>query len=274
MVGNRLYTFGKLRKLLEISKKAEVWNNITHELTIEEQLYNIEFTEEGVVYTDPKGNEWLGYVYKKYKSLGKGGVDNYPRMHLYNCGATETWGEESYIFSNTIPIECYNTDEGNKIKILPNIVMCKNCIPIRKNRGWRNFRDAKQYVSYIRANYDLEDSQTVNRWGFTKDWVAVRRETIEEKGCRCEGCGRVLDSVAGRTFLHVYHKDQDRANNDKANLQCLCTRCFCNAKGVERTDALGKHLHGYLVYLGEEKRKTESKPYRKPRYVEQNLFSF
>ena len=277
MVENKLYAFGKLCKSLGIPEKGEVYTTITHELTIEEQLNNIEFTEEGVVYTDPKGNEWLGYVYKKHKALGKGGKDDYPRMHLYNCGATKTWGEESYIFSNTIPIECCNTDENDKIRVLPNIMMCKNCIPCRRNIGWRNYRDAKQYVNYIRANYDLKDSRTVNHWGFTKYWEAIRKKTIEERNCRCERCGEVLDSVAGRVFLHVYHKDRDMANNDKINLECLCTRCFYNSQGIEKTDALKKHLYGYLVYIGEEAWKEEHKPLsdltEKQRKMFPNLFS-
>ena len=88
-----LYAFEKLCRYLHIPSKCNIWQEITKELTIEEQLNNIEFTKEGVLYTDSKGNKWLGYVYKKYKALGNGGKDNYPRMHLCHCGVTETWGK-------------------------------------------------------------------------------------------------------------------------------------------------------------------------------------
>nr|WP_297660370.1 hypothetical protein [uncultured Prevotella sp.] len=258
----KLYDFGKLCAFLKIPKKPKKeYQEITHILTVEEQLHNIEFTEEGVFYTDSKGNKWLGYVYKKYKSLGNGGRADYPRMHLCHCGVTDTWGEEPYVFSNTIPIECFNTSDNNSIKVLDNIEMCKNCIPIRRNNGWRNYRDAKQYVKYIRANYDLKSSQEVNRWGFTKDWQEIREQYILSVEFRCERCGRLLDSVAGITYLHVYHIDRDFTNNDMANLKCLCTRCYCNSWGVEQTDALKKQLYGFEVYLGEKEWEEEWTPF-------------
>lgn len=249
---NVLYGFGELCATLKIPKKGPIWQEITHTLTVEEQLHNIEFTKEGVVYTDPKGNKWLGYVYKKFKALGKGGKDDYPKMHLWNCGVTKTWGEEPYVFSNTIPIECYNTSCFNAIRILPNIEICQNCFPIRKSKGWKNFRDAKQFVKYIRVNYNMESSQVVNCLGFTKDWFEVKEKYLQDKGFRCEHCGRILNSVIGRTFLHVYHVDRDLVNNETVNLRSLCTRCYCNSSGVEMTNALKKKLYAYQVYLGEK----------------------
>lgn len=244
-----LYAFEKLCRYLHIPSKCNIWQEITKELTIEEQLNNIEFTKEGVLYTDSKGNKWLGYVYKKYKALGNGGKDNYPRMHLCHCGVTETWGKAPYIFSNTIPVECYNTNNNNAIKRIDNITMCKNCIIIRKNKRWKIFKDAKLYVKYIRKNYDLEDSQIVNRWGFTQDWSEIRATKLHDANYCCDHCHINLNSVIGNTFLHVYHIDRNLANNDASNLRCLCTECYCNSSDVNVTDALFMQRRAYRIFL-------------------------
>lgn len=247
-----LYDFYGLKDALE-EKGIEVIDNdvytpFIHELSKNEQYNNIEFTEEGVIYTDPKGKKWLGFVYKKYKNFGSGGKDDYPRMHLSVCGVTKIWGEEEYFFSNTLPVLCYDTSNGNKPKRLKNIVMCKSCKTIRKNAGLKIYRDAKEYVEFIKLFYKTEKVYDVTKWGYAKDWNTVKHNFITKKGFTCERCGVKLDNIFTRSCLYVYHIDRVLANNDESNLQCLCVDCYMKSYGVEVTEEMkikSRSLHDY-----------------------------
>ena len=249
----KLYSFEKLdsyiKRLGIPVYHRGVYLPIVKELSIDEQLHNIRFTEEGVEYTDENGKVWLGFVYKKHFAFTKSGKNNTPRMHLCHCGVTDTWGEEAYMFANTLPITVYNSSNDNAPRKLSNIRMCGNCIPIRRNMGWNNYKDAKEYIAYIKSNYNVEEESYVNRWGYTKDWYKVRRDYILSHDYICERCGRKMQGTFLQSCLYVYHKDRDLSNNKEENLQCLCVDCYMKAYGVRETEELKikfDSLHAYL----------------------------
>lgn len=273
-----LYDFSRLersskRKGFKVEHHG-IYIPIVHELSLDEQFNNIEFTENGVIYTDKQKREWLGFVYKKFKNFGNGGKDDYPRMHLCHCGVTDTWGEEEYFFANTLPILCYDTADNNKPKKLDNIEMCKSCTIIRKNKGWKVYRDAKQYVRFVKSLYNLDENFEVTRWGYTRDWNQVRQSYIEKHGYTCEKCGAKLDNVFTRSCLYVYHKDRDLINNKEVNLQCLCVDCYMKAYGVEVTEEMKIKSRSLHDYWEDKPIIQRSKPNKKAEWVQGNLFDF
>lgn len=247
-----LYKFTRLENSLKRNGfKVEhngIYVPIVHELSLDEQYNNIEFAEDGVIYTDDNGREWTGFVYKKYKYIGNGGKDDYPKMHLCHCGVTDTWGEEEYFFANTLPIVCYDTADDHQVREIQNIDMCETCKIIRKNKGWPVYRDAKQYVKYIKSLYSMEETFEVTRWGYTRDWHRVKEDYAEKRGYICEKCGANLSNIFTRSCLYVYHKDRFLANNNENNLQCLCVDCYMKSYGVEVTDEMkikSRSLHDF-----------------------------
>lgn len=144
---------------------------------------------------------------------------------------------------------------------LANIKMCGNCIPIRRNMGWNNYKDAKEYISYIKSNYNVEEESYVNRWGYTKDWHKVRRNYILGHDYICERCGRKMQGTFLQSCLYVYHKDRDLSNNKEDNLQCLCVDCYMKAYGVSDTEELKIKSDSLRAYLnGKVYRSSRNKP--------------
>ena len=255
-----LYPFSKLETKLKL-RGIKVYHDggyrpIIKELSIDEQLYNIRFTYEGVIFTDAHGREWLGFVYKKHFAFYKGGKNNSPRMHLCHCGVTDTWGKEAYMFANTLPITVYNSSDNDRPKQLTNIKMCGNCIPIRRNRGWLVYKDAKEYINYIKQHYKIEETRMVDYWGYTKDWWKVRKDYIQKHNYTCEVCGRRFNGVFLQSCLYVYHKDRELSNNNEANLQCLCVDCYMKAYLIWNnsvTDIKSQSLRAFFngeIYYG------------------------
>jgi 5-methylcytosine-specific restriction endonuclease McrA len=60
-----------------------------------------------------------------------------------------------------------------------------------------------------------------------KDWHTARKTVIEERGYVCEECGHVPPKILTlpTQALHIHHIDCNYLNNNKNNLQILCSNC-------------------------------------------------
>jgi 5-methylcytosine-specific restriction protein A len=68
----------------------------------------------------------------------------------------------------------------------------------------------------------------------TPAWRALRSQIIEERGRRCEECGKTLEDDASPVKLTLDHTVERRDGGEdwsKANLRLLCTRSGGNGAG-------------------------------------------
>jgi 5-methylcytosine-specific restriction endonuclease McrA len=59
---------------------------------------------------------------------------------------------------------------------------------------------------------------------------AIKIRLLEQRGGTCERCG-----YAKIEILHVHHKDQNRKNNDFANLELICPNCHYEEHYLEKS---------------------------------------
>jgi 5-methylcytosine-specific restriction protein A len=60
-----------------------------------------------------------------------------------------------------------------------------------------------------------------NRKFYGREWRRIRRKILQERGYKCEKCGR----TAKDTNLTIHHKDRNPKNNSNDNLIVVCPRC-------------------------------------------------
>lgn len=223
-----IYKFDSLKKFLQSNGiqvgPTKTYQAIVHELTVQEMRENIVFTDEGVRFTDEHGQEWDGYLYKKnFAFYGT----NMPKYHLCQCDAIQTWGRESYIFANTVDIECFNTSAHRSQKV-HNPQLCGFCKNILRRRGVPVWPDADSLIKAVKSGMteepDLFSSQ-VNVLGNTDNWEEVKQRYLEKVNYTCENCGVHIDSPLDHRYLECIHLDGHRENNLSRNLKCLCPTC-------------------------------------------------
>lgn len=57
-------------------------------------------------------------------------------------------------------------------------------------------------------------------------WPRIKNQIIEERGRKCEKCGWAKPHpLTGEAPVQVNHKDGNRQNNDRTNLEILCPNC-------------------------------------------------
>jgi hypothetical protein len=73
---------------------------------------------------------------------------------------------------------------------------------------------------YIRK--DLEELKTIGR---------IRERLFEERGRKCEICGWAkVNPFTGIVPVQMNHKDGDRTNNKRSNLEIVCPNCHSMTK--------------------------------------------
>jgi len=58
---------------------------------------------------------------------------------------------------------------------------------------------------------------------------AIKLRLLEERGKKCERCG-----YSKWEILHIHHKDRDRNNNDRNNLEIICPNCHYEEHSSEK----------------------------------------
>jgi len=227
-----LYLFEKLSvKLSELGypeSQSTGFKIIKRDLTLEESEGNIEYKSDGI-YLKIDGKEYKGYMYLKSANIGTYG---YPKFHITNCqtiiqqknqGSFD--GRYFWHNSNTVTIQ----DRGNNGEVHKDVclALCNYC---RAQANIIDYDDTTGFF-YLLDNDEREDinkEYEVDIFGYTLDWQKISTQYRKEKEYTCEKCGIKIEVQSDRRFIHVHHRNGDKLNNSKSNLECLCILCHSN----------------------------------------------
>lgn len=126
---------------------------------------------------------------------------------------------------------------------------------------WNAFTPALYFERYAarigRLPIHTETSAPLNV--YSPDWSVVSRDYRASVEWRCEGCGSDCSPSTMRKNLHTHHRDGNKANNRRANLQALCERCH-----AEQPDH--QHMRYPLPSIPADLVAESRDPYRAGRY--------
>lgn len=223
-----LYTFTNLaQKLTQLGYPEGTESGfrvIKRDLTHEERAGNIDFRQDGV-YLKIDGQEYKGYMYLKYADISRYG---FPKFHVTNCrtildqrASGRFDGRYFWHNSNSVSIE----DRSNgEIHENVNLGLCNYC---RNQSSISDYLDTEGFFSLLdlQEQEDLNQEYEVDIFGYTLDWQKISREYKREKDCTCESCQIKIVIPADMRYMHTHHKNGDKVNNRRNNLECLCILC-------------------------------------------------
>lgn len=226
-----LYTFSNLAQRLSQLGYPEPtvsgFRVIRRDLTQEEQAGNIDFREDGI-YLTIDGQEYKGYMYLKYPDVARFG---FPKFHITNCQIVlgqrnrgQFDGRYFWHNSNTVTIEDRANGEVHESIILD---LCGYC---RNQSSITDYSDTQGFFSLLdqQEQEDINQEVEVDIFGYTLEWQQISREFRKEKEYTCESCGIKVDEPSDRRFIHVHHKNGNKLNNRRNNLECVCVLCHSN----------------------------------------------
>lgn len=235
-----LYTFTNLaNRLTELGypeASEQGFRIIRRDLTLEEQAGNLQYNEDGI-YLTIDGQSYKGYMYLKYADITRYG---YPKFHITNCqvvlGQRASGRFDGRYFwhnSNTVSVEDRATGIEHENITLGLCGYCRgqsNITEYNDTEGFFNLLD-------LQEQDDLNQEFEVDIFGYTRDWQRISREYKKEKEYTCERCTMKIETPSDKRFIHVHHRNGDKLNNRRTNLECLCILCHSH------TDAT--HIHNF-----------------------------
>lgn len=69
----------------------------------------------------------------------------------------------------------------------------------------------------------------VAKWDYAPNWKTLARQVRDDAKWTCQWCGRTETRWGNR--FHVHHIDENKLNNDRANLVAICWLCHARAHG-------------------------------------------
>lgn len=229
----------------------------------------IKFDKDGRIYYVDKDGEHQIYMHleKAYITRYKGKM---PKYHLFNCQVIEdffsTGRGDRYTGSNQEEVSV--TDFTTHEKFSGHLEMCGFCRRIMRAK----FSDLEEYYSdiesfckYIRPTvWDGNGRKNVDInsiTGYTKDWWKISVVIRDKAGYKCEKCGKDLSQMNLRPFLHVHHRDGNKLDNRRSNLQTLCIECHANVDSTHRNNIDPNQIALFRRYWEEFVRGENKSPY-------------
>lgn len=223
-----LYTFIRLSdKLTELGYPPATESGfrvIKRDLTEEEQAGRIEFKEEGI-YLAVDGEEYRGYMYLKFPDVARFGL---PKFHITNCQTVVTQRQSGtfdgrYFWHNSDTVTIEDRRTGITHNDIP-LDLCGNC---RRQLLITQYSDTEGFYNLLDAQESSEFRQevAVDIFGYTLDWQQISRQFRRENDYKCECCQFQVEAVADRRFIHVHHRNGDKLNNRRSNLESICVLC-------------------------------------------------
>lgn len=226
-----LYDFNKLAARLtqlgfpEASETG--FRVIKRDLTQEERAGNITFNLDGI-YLTVDGQEFKGFMYLKYPNVQRFGI---PKFHITNCQVIREQRENGrfdgrYFWHNTNTVTIEDRTNGRVHKDV-SLGLCNYC---RNQSSITNYSNTQGFFNLLDSQEQEEVNQEfeVDIFGYTREWQQISRQFRKEKEYTCENCNITIDVPVDRRFIHVHHRNGNKLNNRRNNLECLCVLCHAH----------------------------------------------
>ncbi|UMO87473.1 hypothetical protein HP572_19600 [Pectobacterium sp. PL64] len=173
-----------------------------------------------------------------------------PKYHLANCRKLkEMWGNNKsgrYVVATRSDglfiIKSRNIDKTEWVTREEKLNVCKCCLD---ELNWKNYSKKYRDRENIYSTFDLKEFFSVYPNSattyhaehnditapindYSKDFNIISKQYRESVKWRCEMCDINLERRDLNKFLHVHHRDGQKNNNNKNNLQALCIECHSN----------------------------------------------
>jgi len=211
----------------------------------------------GMYFIDASGVKHVGFLYLQDYKLDEYGP---PKYHLCNCTTIQDFKLKgffsNYRWANTKDVTVKNRVTGEEVHF-DHLDLCKNCISlIKKVAGHATFQTSEEFVDFVRNRvygnepadsediFDEEGETAIAKdiknqlgladtdfgaeydiFGYIHGWEQISKAYREKRDYTCEHCGIHIEDPFDRRFIHVHHKDGNKANNSESNLECLCIDC-------------------------------------------------
>ncbi len=226
----KLYDFKKLSQKLDTLNFPQVTESrfeITRkDFSEEERKGNVTFKEDGI-YIEINGVQHKGYMYIKIADVNQYGL---PKFHITNCqtilGYKNSGKFNGHYFwsnSNAVDVQQRNSTFIHKNEKLE---ICGYC---RREAQITDYNSTKGFFDLL----DIQDTQPQNNaeldmFGYVKEWQQISKKFRIENEFTCDNCTIKIENKMDQRFIQVHHRNGNKLNNKRENLQCLCTLCHSN----------------------------------------------
>jgi hypothetical protein len=190
------------------------------------------------------------------------------KYHFTDCKTIERMKAEGkferYVTSNKkdglFAVKPYDKASSQYLKAIESAILpCQNCLELLNYNGFAGLPRAARLeavekfsvATFFKENKSifrclpLYAQDPLSGGNYTNDWDKISREVRVAANWCCSCCGVQCD---GHTdLLHVHHKDGNRPNNRRSNLEVVCLACHKT-----------RPFHGHMYYSSIQKTKLEN----------------
>ncbi len=171
----------------------------------------------------------LRYYLKRYRRKWYG---KSPSIHIVECETRKTYTS----FSATNDYLNYFVDtDTNKRYEKQKLDVCKNCIrELNRELGTRLWgKDWNELILEFEENDETKISEK-RQDGYVLNWSQISDAFRNYKNFTCEKCNLKITEPGHKHFMQSHHKNYDKLNNTRDNLQCLCILCHSQVDEIHR----------------------------------------
>lgn len=188
-----------------------------------ENPYSYKITNEGI-FSNINGVNYRRFLFMQNYDIKKYG--KLPKYHIFNCEVAVKYS--SFVLSNTDRVDVidrytYELHEDKKLQI------CSYCA-----NEFKNITSKEIYgKSFMEVILDFEEVRQikptdVNSNGYLWNWDEISSAYRATKNYTCEKCGIKMSNTNDYHFMETHHKNFNKTDNKRNNLECLCVLCHSN----------------------------------------------
>ena len=190
------------------------------------EAYNsgkIQFKDDGI-YLAHGDKSWRGYMYMPTYRVSK--YNSFSRFHLTKCSVIEKFINGGmfnfyYKWSNHDLNDITDRDTGHIYKD-KKLNLCSRCVEELMDG---EILDTEDFFNSLEKEEKEEQEIEVDIFGYVRGKEKISKTYRLEMEYTCEQCGVKCKNNMHRRWWHTHHKDGDKTNNRKSNLECLCIGC-------------------------------------------------